>query len=215
MGSDTSEIRHTGHFENIFMSDKINIEYQNADTCYIKVKFGENIIAKIETEVIDQTLYVSNSATCNWVRNLKKTPTVIVYAPTLKYINNTSSGNLTFKDTLTANDFFYEQRNANGTIDILLSTLNTRIYTHTGYTQVNIKGKTQHVGLYNASVGKMDASQLIADTAIVNNTSIQDIKCRAKKYFFGEINLSGNILFYGNPLKVDTSINGSGRVIAQ
>lgn len=215
MGTETSEIRHTGNFEKVFMSDRINVSYRYSDTCYVEVKFGKNIIDRVKTRADNHILNISNTATCNWVRDLKKVPLVIIYAPSLMYISNASSANLMFEDTLTANDFWYEQYSSNGEVNLLLNNKKTRIYAHTGYSDIQVAGKTHHAGLYNASVGKMDATQLVADTAIVNNTSLQDLKCTATTYLFGEINLSGNILYRGNPTVVETSINGSGSVIPQ
>lgn len=214
-GDDVSEIRHPGSFSQIFLTDKVDMEYRQSDSCYVEVFFGENIIHHIETRVDGNSLYIANTATCNWVRTLKKIPLVVVYAPTLSYLENTSSATITMRDTLISNDFLYEQRGSNGNAHLLLKTDSARVYAHTGYTGIYVKGKTQFSGLYNASVGKLDASQLISDITIVNNTSLQDLPCVSNAYLFGEINLSGNILYAGDPESIDTSINGSGRVMPQ
>lgn len=215
LGDETTETRHPGNFDSVFISDKINLDYRYADSCYVEVQSGENIQYHIQTRVEDNALYISNEATCNWVRSLKKIPQVTIYAPTLSYLSNASSATITMRDTLVSNDFLYDQRGSNGVANLLVKTDSTRVYAHTGYTDIRVAGITSYAGLYNASVGKLDASHLISDIAIVNNTSLQDLPCVAQHYLFGEINLSGNILYSGDPEDIDTSINGSGRVMPQ
>lgn len=110
-------------------------------------------------------------------------------------------------------DFLYEQRGSNGNAHLMLNTDSARIYAHTGYTGIYVSGRTSYGGLYNASVGKLDAARLHSDITIVNNSSLQDLPCTSHSYLFGEINLSGNILYSGDPETIDLSINGSGRVL--
>jgi len=207
------EIRQTGNFDKVFISDKVNLDYRYLDSCFVKVQFGENIIHHIQSEVKESSIYVSNEATCNWVRSLKKIPLVTIYAPTLHYLSNTSSATIKMQDTLISSDFLYEQFGSNGSAYLLVKTDSTRVYAHTGYTDIKVNGRTSYAGLYNASVGKLDAATLESEITIVNNTSIQDIPCIAHQYLFGEINLSGNILYSGDPEGIETRINGSGKVI--
>ena len=213
LGDETTQTRYPGNFDRVFLSDKINLDYRYADSCFLEVRFGENIQHHIQTQVEGNSLYISNEATCNWVRSLKIIPQVTIYAPSLSYLSNSSSATITMQDTLVSNDFLYEQWGSNGKAHLLVRTDSTRVYAHTGYTDINVSGRTSYAGLYNASVGKLDASHLVSDITIVNNTSLQDLPCVAQHYLFGEINLSGNILYSGDPEDIDTSINGSGRVL--
>ncbi len=214
-GDDVSEIRHPGNFDQIFLTGKVDLDYRYSDSCYVEVFFGENIIHHIETRLEGNSLYIANTAKCNWVRTLKKIPLVVVYAPTLSYLENTSSATITMHDTLISNDFLYEQRGSNGNVKLLLNTDSASIWAHTGYTGIIVSGRTNYAGLYNASVGILNASRLNSNITVVNNSSLQDLPCIANDYLFGEINLSGNILYWGDPENVDASINGSGRLIAQ
>lgn len=213
MGDDVSEIRYPGNFNKVYLTDKIDLDYRYSDTCFVEVHFGENIIHHITTQVDGNSLYIDNTATCNWVRTQKKIPLVVIYAPTLAYLENTSSATITMRDTLVSNDFMYEQRGTNGYANLVVNTDSVRVYAHTGFTSINVAGRSTYSGLYNATVGKFNASRLNSDITIVNNSSLQDLKCVANSYLFGEINLSGNILYSGDPDAVDISINGSGRVL--
>lgn len=212
-GDEITERRNLGKFDKVFVSDKINLDYRFSDSCYVEVSFGENIVHHIQTQVEGSSIYISNEATCNWVRSLKKIPLVTIYAPTLHYLYNTSSATLTMRDTLVSNDFLYEQRGSNGSAFLLVNTDSTTVLAHTGYTDIKVSGRTEFASLYNASVGKFDASLLNSNITLVNNSSLQDLPCVAEIYLFGEINLSGNILYSGHPELIDTNIYGSGRVM--
>lgn len=215
LGDTVTEERSIGVFDRVFLKDKINLEYYYSESYYVEVEFGENIVHHIKTKRDGNSLYISNEATCNWVRSLKEIPLVRIYAPTLSYLENTSSANITFVDSLKSLDFLYEQRLSNGEVFMLFNTDSARVYAHTGYTGITLAGRTKNAGLYNASVGQFDASRLQSDITTVNNTSLQDILCVANTYLFGEINMSGNIRYSGDPENVDTSINGSGQVLPQ
>lgn len=212
LGDEITEIRYPGTFSRIYAADKININYRYADTCYVEVTYGKNIIGQIETSVSLSTLTIADNSTCNFIRSLSIVPEVTVFAPTLNNIDNQSSGDITTLDTLKSNFFQYEQFKANGEIKLILLTDTAQIYIHTGYSGVTVKGKTYKAALYNRSSGKLDAHEFKAENTFVNNSSIQDIHCVAGNYLYGEINLSGNIYYSGDPVQVETNIFGTGTV---
>ena len=212
LGDQTTEIRYPGTFSRIYVVDRINLNYRYSDTCFVKVTYGKNIIGQIETSLSQNTLTIANNSTCNFVRDLSIIPEVTVYAPTLENLENHSSGDITTLDTLKSNFFLYEQFKANGNVRLTLLTDTSQIYLHTGYAGVTVYGKTCKVALYNRSSGQLDAHEFNAENTFVNNSSIQDIRCIATNYLYGEINLSGNIYYSGNPLHVETNIYGTGSV---
>ncbi len=212
LGDETTEIRYPGTFSRIYTADKVNINYRYADSCFVEVTYGKNIIDQIETSVSQSTLTIANNSTCNFVRNLSIVPEVTVFAPTLENIENQSSGDITMLDTLKSNFFQYEQFKANGEIKLILLTDTAQIYVHTGYSGVTVSGKTFKAALYNRSSGKLDAHEFSAENTFVNNSSIQDIRCVAHNYLYGEIHLSGNIYYLGHPVLVETNIYGTGTV---
>src|SRR5690554_842261 len=126
LGENTTEIRYPGVFTKVFVSDKINLDYRYADSCFVEVRFGENILHHIQTKVAGTALYISNEATCNWVRSLKSIPQVTIYAPAISYLSNSSSASITMRDTLVNNSFLYEQTSSNGSAFILVNTDSTR-----------------------------------------------------------------------------------------
>jgi hypothetical protein len=209
-GDKTTEIRTPGEFDSIFLESNIDVEYLYSTDFRIEVVFGDNIIGHIKTDVENGELKISNETTCNWVRDLSKRPLVKIYAPTLSYMENRCSGDITFIDTLRSDEFIYDQWECNGVANILVDNDRTVIKMHVGYCDVTISGQTDQAEFYSASVGRLGARNLISPITLSNNTSIQDMEVYAADYLYAEINLNGDIRYAGEPEEIDENISGSG-----
>jgi hypothetical protein len=211
-GEKITELRFPGVFHSLDTEGEMDVEYRYSDSAYVNVVSGDNIINRITTEVRDSVLYLRNEESCKWVRDLSRRPKVIVLSPTLKRMQNRSIGDIDFRDTLKSPEFLYEQYDAGGTVNMLLDCPDAFIYMHTGPTALTVKGKAGTAELYSATSGKLMAENFIVNVALVNNTSIQPITCYAVDYLYAGINLSGDILYRGNPGQIDTFLNGSGKL---
>ena len=212
-GDEETETRVVGSFSRVFVEDRIDVEYYYSEDYRVEVVFGENIIELIKTKVENEDLKISNNTTCNVVRDLSRHPLVKIYAPHFEYLENRSSGDITFIDTLSSEEFKYEQWESNGVASFLVKNDLTQIVMHVGFCEVTIKGTTDRAELYSAAVGKLEARNLISPGAFVNNTSIQDISVYAEDYLYGEINSRGNIKYTGDPNTIDQAVNGEGNLI--
>jgi hypothetical protein len=211
-GHKKTEVRQLSEFSAIFLSDRIDMEYYQADDYRVEVVFGDNVIKHINTEVKDGELRISNDATCNWVRDLSKHPLVKVFAPSFTYIENRSAGDITFRDTLEAVDFKYEQWESNGVASLLVENETTEIVMHVGFCEVEARGISEQVGLYSAAVGELDASNLITPVTLANNSSIQPMRLYASDYLYAEINARGDIRYAGEPQAIETAGAGTGNL---
>lgn len=211
-GDTITETRQLGGFVNVYAEGKLNIEYHYATVAYVEVTFGENIIADIETNVEGGSLYISNETKCNWTRNMSKTALVGIYAPTLNLFENQIAGDIQFIDTLYSDVFEYDHWNANGEVSMLLNANTVKISAHTGYANISVVGDCQNTELYSGAVCIFEAQELKASSASVNNSSTYNISCYSSGYLYGNVNLSGDIVYSGNPDQIDTDIQGSGTV---
>lgn len=211
-GDKTTESRVLGEFDAIFLESNIDVEYHFSTDFRVEVVFGENIIEHIKTKVENRELKLSNETTCNWVRDLSKRPLIKIYAPTISYMENRCSGDITFIDTLRSSEFIYEQWECNGVANLLVENDLTVITMHVGYCDVNVGGNTAKAELYSASVGRLRARNLISPITLSNNSSIQDMELFASDYLYAEINLNGDIKYAGEPLAIDENISGTGKL---
>jgi len=212
-GDKTTEQRILGEFNSVFLESNLDVEYHYSPDHRVDVVFGDNIIEHIKTEVENGELRVSNETTCNWVRDLSKRPVVKIYAPTLLYMENRCSGDITFADTLRSSEFVYEQWECNGVANFLVENDLTAIIMHVGYCDVTVSGVTAQAELYSAAAGRLRARNLISPVTLSNNSSIQDLELYASDYLYAEINLQGNIKYAGNPDFIESELNGSGELI--
>jgi len=212
-GEKTTESRDIGEFDSIFLTSNLDVEYRYSTDFKVEVVFGDNIIEHIKTDVENRELKISNETTCNWVRDLSKRPLVRIYAPTISYMENRCSGDITFVDTLRSEEFMYEQWESNGVANFLVQNQLTAIIMHVGYCDVTVSGSTSQAELYSASVGRLRARNLISPVTLSNNTSIQDIELYATDYLYAEINLYGDIKYDGEPEVIDENISGEGKLL--
>ncbi len=201
-----------GSFESVKASGKMNITYRNAESEYVEIRFGKNVVGDITTHVENGRLYIENQTSCNWVRNLSKTPEVTIYAPYLNYFENRIAGDIHFEDTLKHSSFRYDQWDANGVIDLLVKVDDLIVYAQTGYAELEVVGESETATLYSGSASTFDATQLLSKNLLVNNTSSYDINCNVSNYLFAAINSSGSIRYLGEPDLIETDIQGSGVV---
>jgi hypothetical protein len=211
-GEKITEVRSPGAFHSLDTEGEMDIDYRYASTAQLKVVSGDNIINRITTDVRDSVLYIRNEESCKWVRDLSKRPKIIILAPSLKRMENRSVGDVVFIDTLRSPEFLYEQYDAGGTVSMTLDCTIANIYMHTGPTALTVKGRAGTAELYSATSGRLMAENFIVNAALVNNTSIQPIKCYAEEYLYAGINLSGDILYRGNPVQIDTVLTGTGEL---
>lgn len=212
-GDRVAERREVGNFESVFLESNIDVEYYYSDHYQVEVIFGDNIIKHIKTENDGGNLKISNETTCNWVRDFDKRPLVKLYAPTLSYMENRCSGDISFKDTLRSTNFTYEQWECNGVANLLVNNELTVVTMHVGFCDVNIEGTTAQAELYSAANGRMRARHLISPVTLSNNTSVQDMELFASDYLYAEINQRGNIKYAGNPAIIESKLNGSGELV--
>jgi len=211
-GDEVTENRGLSAFNSIYVEDRIDVIFKVDSVYRAEVKFGENIIHHIETDVSDGSLSISNNATCNWVRDLSKRPEVTIYAPEISQLENRCSGDITFADTLKTESFAYDQWECNGNAKLLIISNFTRITMHVGHCDVSVSGQTESAEFYSAAVGRLRARNFISPVTLSNNSSIQDMELYASGYLYAEINESGSILYSGEPETVDIEINGEGSV---
>lgn len=211
-GDEVSERRELNAFHSVLVEGRIDVEYHFDSTYYAVVQFGDNVVEHIETKVENGRLKIGNNATCNWVRDLSKRPLIKIHAPQIEFWENRCSGDITFKDTLRAARFYYDQWESNGNAKLLLATDTAGISMHVGYCDVEVFGSTTLAELYSSAPGRLRAKNFFSDLTLCNNTSIQDIELYAEDYLYAEINGRGSILYNGSPEEIDSNLNGEGEL---
>lgn len=94
VGERITETRVLDAFSKIVINDDINVTLIKADTNYIEISAGKNLIPNITTETRDGKLTINNENTMNWIRTYDHTIDAKLYFKNLNYITFSGSGQL-------------------------------------------------------------------------------------------------------------------------
>ncbi|MFM7727106.1 MAG: GIN domain-containing protein, partial [Flavobacteriales bacterium] len=174
-GEYSSEKRTLEAFNTIELNDYI--QYELCDTTFygVEITAPKNLISDIETKVLDGKLAVHNSNSCNFVRSYKNRMTVRIYAPEFRDIQNYSTGDITSTNTINDELFSLENRGAAGVQRLMLHCDTVNLASHTGVSDAILIGQCDVVKLFSQGLGIVDARDLSANYAFVNNSSLNDI----------------------------------------
>ena len=213
-GEDAVEVRVLTSFNAIEVLDYIEVEIEMDSERFIEIRGGENLLPKISTRVQNGILHLENDNTCNFVRSFNQQISVTVHTPELQSIVlRDGSGPVKSFGTLTGDSLFLETNHSSGDIQLDLDYRIAICLFPTGTSDVILRGNAEQLELFSDSFGMIDARQLNAGKALVNNSSINDFYIWPQEYFYAAINGSGNIFVKGEGVANDISDNGSGSVL--
>lgn len=212
-GEEIQITRDIAEFDQLELEDYIQIELIDSSACGIKLIGPKNVLPKIKTEVNDGVLHVSNGNTCNFVRSFKREIVVQIFTPTIRHIENRSTGNIRSVGMLFGNFLQIDNRHAAGFIDIAFTGDSISVQTHTGVADVKVSGIVHQCILFNQGLGIIDAAALQSENTYINNSSINDVYAYSSGYLYSAINFSGNNFVSGHPTLIDERDLGDGELI--
>lgn len=213
-GSRITVDRQLDSFYRIELNDFIILKLvEDSSSTFARISANENLTDKIVTEVNGGVLTIDNENTCRFVRSFKNRIEIELHEAGISEIINFGQGDISTENQLKTDVLFYEQNHGVGDVTLDVEADSVSVICHTGIGNVKVTGTTQAVGIYNGGYGFIDTSELTANRAFVNNSSINDVKVKFSDYMFALIGRSGNI-FYDGPLEVVSLSNqGSGELI--
>ena len=214
-GKTVTEIRTANPFTRIDLKNNVELIIVPNKSFYIKVTAGENIIDGIITELSGETLYIRNENRCNWMRSFKNQYTVEVGMDKPVKIDYYGSGNITCKDTIRTDEFFFDCWNGSGTIDLLFNCGKTHINNNIGRADYVVNGYSAVSFIYMNDVSPINARGLQTAYSYVRNRSTGDCHINVSTDLVAEIEYNGNIFYSGNPSQIIKNINGKGMVVAE
>lgn len=212
-GEITTEFRESGTISNIILHDNINLQLIPSDSTGIELTAGKNLLDKINTDLYGDTLELSNTNSCNWVRNFSKEITAKVYVKNFTSLSYRSIGNVNCSDTLYSDSLKINVYEGAGTIDLLSVTPFVKTAIHYGTADILLSGRTQLIQVYSASWGPIDLRDMSTEFAYINNKSSNNIFVNV----FGTLSVSisgiGNVYYKGNPTNISLDSSGSGKLL--
>lgn len=212
-GEITEEVREIESFTKIIIHDNVEIVLTPSTSNLLTVSAGKNLIDKIITEQIADTLIISNNNSCNWVRNYSTPIKVLVPINGLSEIEYRSIGDIICTDTIFSDSLNINVREGAGTLNILTNSYLVRSNLHYGTADIKVSGRCHLSYVYSASFGLIDNRFLISNQVYVGNKSSNDIYVTAVSTIAATIEGIGNIYYFGNPPNYSFNQIGSGQLI--
>lgn len=217
-------------FNAISMFNNVNVKLVQDNRQHLELTCPKNLIGKVTTEVIGDTLFIKNENDFNWLRSFDYSIDLTVYFDSLQTINYASIGNLICTDsikgigeqfidtteygidTIWSRKIFLNINEGCGNVDL---TVNCNILKNdfsNGTSEVTLRGKVGYAEHYLRSYGIVHAEHLNSNIASVSSESTNDIYVWARTILTAHIYSIGNVYYKGNPwLAIDG--NGEGQVI--
>lgn len=213
-GEDAIIIRQTGEFQQIKYLEYVETELVQDSVCFAELIGPENLLNKLITDNENGTLTIENKNTCAFVRDMSRRPKLRLHIKELKalFIYD-GAGDIYTGSTLTGDSIFVECKHGNGPVNLHLNYRSGVFHFHTGACDLSLKGSIENSEFYNNGYGTMDASNLISERALLNNSSINDVFVQANEYLYVAIYSSGDVYYKGEVSNVDLINQGSGQLL--
>lgn len=212
-GSLTSEERVLSCFKYINVKDNFQIYLQNDTLHKVRIETGEKLMAFIETYVQNDTLFIEDNNTCNFLKNYPERK-IYISVDTLKsmYINDASD--LFTVDTLHVKSCSVRFLGDIGSCDLTVDAYIFQLQIWYASGDFKIRGNTYSSYLSAEQTSFIYADSLKNTVCHAYNNSKGSIYAQSGKYFYYKIKDTGNIYYSGNP---DTIVvqehSGSGKLI--
>lgn len=219
-------------FDRVEVEGSFDVVVNQETTQSILAVGQENIIGKLQLDVVDNTLFVSLEPGNYLNYDLE----VRIFVPTVKSVSLNGSGNIelgtfvklnglelklegsgdietTDKSVLEVIGDVDVELDGSGDVDVKLKANNVRVNLD-GSGDVDLVGTAQRLEAKLDGSGDIDCMKLEAAEANVELDGSGNIDVHAKRKLKADLNGSGDIRYKGEP-KVEVSIDGSGSITAK
>jgi hypothetical protein len=193
-------------FTSIKISEGIELVITQGDEQRVTVKTPENFKPEIKAETINGELQLTNSTSCNWVRDYNLT-TIYIITPVLESIYSASqfdvesSGILAFPSLKLSSGLY--SKTASGTWKLNVNCQNLSIEDNQS-SFYNISGIAENLTVnFYAGDSRFDGSNLNSQKLQVFHRSSNDIIARPELEAKGTLYSTGNLILKTHPPVVD------------
>ena len=208
-------------FTKINVQRGIEVVLTQAANYSVQIKTGENLINDVQANVIDNTLYLKDNTTCNWVREFGQT-VVYISAPNIEEIYSKTDKNISSNGILTypflrliSVDKNGDGIDGAGTGDFYLTLNNNELTViNNNLSRYFISGATQQANFnfYNGD-GRIDAQNLTAQNIFIYHRGSNDMILKPIQSITGKILSTGNAILTNTPPIVDVQELYQGQLI--
>ena len=209
-GNVISEKRETSSYDKIAVIGFFDVELVSGKEGNITIKGEENLIPHIKIEVVNQELKISTDK--NKYISTSNGKNIIITVPfeNINQVSLTGSGDISTKNTIESGSFTVKLTGSGDlTLNVECKDLDVNL---NGSGDIILTGKTESITSTLDGSGDIKASAMKSKNATVTVSGSGDNSVFCSESIYARILGSGDIKYGGNPLKIDTKINGSGDI---
>lgn len=209
-GKIATEKRNTSAYQDIKVTGSFDIDLVSGNEGSITIQGEENLLSFVKIEVEDNVLKVATEKGKNISPSLGKKIQITIPFESISSVTLAGSGEIKTKNTIKASDF---NANLSGSGDLSLAVETSKFEVNlSGSGDIVLTGTTTDFTSKLSGSGDIDASGLKAKNANVTVSGSGDSKVFCSESLYARVSGSGDIDYKGDPIKMDTKVNGSGEI---
>ena len=204
-------------FDQIQLENAFDLFIIENSSYFAEIIADEKIIEHISFRVENKVLYIANNRKVKWRAPTKNKIRIDVSALPLKKIQAEEGSNIQTKSPITSEEFRLALTGKANQATLELQAKKFLYWNNfPAGGKLTLSGKVDELALWNFALMSVDAKNLVAKTALVENSSkgncLVNITDQLEYSIMGE----GNIVLYGNPAElIEKELSSSGRLIQQ
>jgi len=198
-------------FNEVYIGGSFNVEITDDKTKHIVLEGNQEAIDEIEVSLRNNKLQIEKKRN-SWWRSGYKGGRVSIQIPAtqLKAVYLSGSGSL--KGTIHASEDLKLVVSGSGPFNASIEGAEDINSTISGSGDITISGSCEHLNLQISGSGSLRAEDLSTKTAEVKIAGSGNARLNVSERLMASVAGSGNVIYSGNPSKVEKSVAGSGRI---
>ncbi len=207
-------------FNAISMFNNVNVRLIHDRHPRLELNCPKNLIEKVTTEIVGDTLFIKNENEYNWLRSYDYSINLTVYYDSLRLINFASVGDLTCTDSIKGmgelstdstafgidslwiKSFYLNINEGCGDIDLTFDCNVLKNHFGNGTSHVTFRGIAEYTEIIMRSYGVVHAENLNSNFVRVQSHSTNDAYVWARTKLTVWLYSIGNVYYKGHPLVV-------------
>lgn len=197
-------------FHLIEVIDEVDVYLINSEVQKVVIKAGKNLIPKINLQVKDQLLTITNDNKCNWTRS-PENPGVYIFSNHIRGISIYDYSNFYSEDTLALNSLdIYSDGTGNFNMKLNVDSLSVEsIY----ISNFEFIGEAQYLYVYLSDDSQFYGSNLKSQHCEIIHKGSNRVEVYPIKTLEGSLQSTGSLYFFYDPEVKDISVTGSGELV--
>lgn len=197
-------------FYSIEVWDEADIYLINSTTQKVIIKAGKNMIPKINLEVREGILTISNDNSCNWVRE-PGNPSIFIYSNDIQNISTYDYSNFYTEDTLQLS-YLSVFSDGTGNFDFKID-IDSLIIESIYISNFAFSGSAHFSNIKFTDDSRFMGKNLDVEYCTIDHQGSNRIEVYPVSELSGTIQSTGSIYYYNDPELLDVQVNGTGELI--